>query len=61
VVDFTPEESSQTPPAPVPKHLAETPSGDELRKKRIKTLAGRTDPPWVRKLQALKAKISSSC
>ena len=26
VGDFTPEESSQTPPAPVPKHPAETPS-----------------------------------
>jgi len=45
VGDFTPEESSQTPPAPVPKHPAETPSNDEPRKKRVKTLAGRTDLP----------------
>ena len=46
--------------APVPKHPAETPSSDEPRKKRIRTLAGRTDLPWVRKLTALKAKTSSS-
>jgi len=43
-----------------PKHPAETPSGDEPRKKRVKTLAGRTDLPWVRKLKDLKAKTSSS-
>jgi len=60
VGDFTPEESSQTPLAPVPKHPAETSSSDEPRKKRVKTLAGRTDLPWVRKLKALKAKTSSS-
>ena len=60
VGDFTSEESSQTPPAPVPEHPAETPSSDEPRKKRVKSLAGRTDLPWVRKLQALRAKTSSS-
>jgi len=60
VGDSTPEESSQTPPAPIPKHPAETPSGEEPKKKRVKTLAGRADLPWVRKLKALKAKTSSS-
>jgi len=60
VGEFTPEESSQRTPAPALKHPAKTPSGDEPRKKRIKTLAGRTDLPWVRKLKALKEKTSSS-
>jgi len=46
--------------APVPKHPAETPSSEEPSKKRIKTLAGRTDLSWVRKLTALKAKTSFS-
>jgi len=45
VGEFTPEETSQTPPAPMPEHPAETPSSAEPRKKRIKTLAGRTDLP----------------
>jgi len=60
VGEFTPEETSQTPPAPISEHPAETPSSAEPRKKRIKTLAGRTNLPWVRKLAALKAKTSSS-
>jgi len=60
VGDFTLEESSQTPPAHVLKHPAETPSSYELRKKRVKTLAGRTDLPWVRELKAHKVKTSSS-
>jgi len=60
VGDFTTEDSTQTPPAPETKHPAETPSGEESRKKRVKTLAGRTELPWVRKLKALKAKTSSS-
>ena len=34
--------------------------GSEPRKKRTKTLAGRTDLPWVRKLQALRAQSSAS-
>jgi len=60
VGEFTPEETSQTPPTPVPEHPVETPSSAEPRKKRFKTLAGRTDLPWVWKLVALKAKTSSS-
>jgi len=60
VGEFTPEETSQTPPAPVLEQPTETPSSAEPRKKRLKTLAGRTDLPWVRKLAALKAKASSS-
>jgi len=60
VGEFTPEETSQTPPTLVPQQPAETPTSAEPRKKRIKTLFGRTDLPWVRKLAALKAKTSSS-
>jgi len=60
VGDFTAEKSTQPTPAPAPKHPAETPLGGEPRKKRVKTLAGRTDLPWVRKLKALKQKTSSS-
>jgi len=60
VGEFTPEETSQTPPTPVPEQPAETPSSAEPPKKRIKTLAGRTDLSWVQKLAALKAKTSSS-
>ena len=54
------EDSTQSPPAHGAKHPVETPSGEEPRKKRIKTLAGCTDLPWVRKLKALKARTSSS-
>jgi len=43
VGEFTPEETSQTPPAP--EQPTETPSSAEPRKKRIKTLVGRTDLP----------------
>jgi len=58
---YTPEEPSQSPSTPTPQHPAEeTPSSAEPRRKRTKTPAGRTDPPWVRKLIALKAKFSSS-
>jgi len=60
VGEFTPEEISQTPPAPIPEHPIETPFSAEPRKKRIKTLTGRMDLPWVRKLAAFKAKTSSS-
>jgi len=60
VGEFTPEETSQTPPAPVQEQPTGSPSSTEPRKKRIKTLAGRTDLPWVRKLAALKANTSSS-
>jgi len=45
VGEFTPEETSQTPPAPVQEQPVGTPSSTEPRKKRIKTLAGRTDLP----------------
>jgi len=50
VGDLQPEEPSQTPPVPGPEQSAQTPSGTEPRKKRVKTLVGRTDLPWVRKL-----------
>ena len=60
VGDFHPEEPSQTPPVPGSEQAALSPSRTEPRKKRFKTLAGRTDLPWVRKLQALRAKTSSS-
>ena len=60
VGEFAPEETSQTPPTPVLEHPAETPSIAQPRRKRFKTLTGRTDLPWVRELAALKAKSSSS-
>jgi len=60
VGEFSPQESAQDPPVLSPEQPAESPSGTEPRKKRVKTLAGRTDLPWVRKLQALRAKTSSS-
>ena len=60
VGELSPEESAQTPPVRSPEQPAESPSSTEPRKKRIKTLAGRTDLPWVRKLQALRANTSSS-
>jgi len=61
VGEYTSEEPSQSPSSPAPEHPAEeTPSSAEPRRKRFKTLAGRTDLPWVRKLITLKAKSSSS-
>jgi len=61
VEEYTQEETSQTPLTPAPDHPTEPASSStELRKNRIKTLAGRTDLPWIRKLVALKAKTSSS-
>ena len=45
VEEYTHEETSQTPSTPAPEHPAETPSSAERRKKRIKTLVGRTDLP----------------
>jgi len=48
VGEYTQEETSQTPLHPAPEHLTEpAPSSTEPRKKRIKTLAGRTDLFWV--------------
>lgn len=55
--DLASKESFQTTPVPSPKHPAESPLGEEPRKKRIKMPAGRTDLPWVRDL---KEKTSSS-
>jgi len=61
VGEYTPEETSQSPSTPAPeKPIEETPASSEPRKKRIKTLAGRTDLPWVPKLTSLKSKTSSS-
>jgi len=53
VGEFTPEETPQSPSAPAPKIPAEeTPTSTEPRRKRFKTLAVRTDLPWVQKLIA---------
>ena len=53
VGDFTPEETPQIPAEPVPEIPSEeTPSSAKPRTKQIKTLTGRTDLPWVRKLIA---------
>ena len=61
VREFTPEETPQTPTKPVPKIPSEeTHFNAELRRKRSKTLAGRTDLPWVRKLIAQRSKTSPS-
>ena len=47
------EEDPQTPSEPVPSiSSVETLTREEPRKKRAKTLVGRTDLPWVRKLLA---------
>jgi len=46
--DFTPEETPQSPSTPAPEiPTEETPASTEPRRKRFKTLAGRTDLPWV--------------
>jgi len=51
VGEFAPEETPQTPADHAPEISSEqTPSSAEPQRKRIKTLAGRTDLPWVRKL-----------
>jgi len=53
VGELTPEETPQTPAEPVLSVPSEeTPSSAEPRRKKIKTLARRTDLPWVRKLIA---------
>jgi len=55
------EEDPKTPAEPVPSiSSVETLTRDEPRKKRMKTLAGRTDLPWVRKLLAQQSKTSPS-
>ena len=59
--EHTPEETSQSPSTATPeKPVEETPASSEPRRKRIKTLAGRTDLPWVQKFIALKSKTSLS-
>ena len=53
------EEDPQTPAEPVPSvSSVETLTSDEPRKKRVKTLAGRIDLPWVRKVLAQRSKTS---
>jgi len=53
------EEEPQAPVEPVLSVPSdETLTSVELRKKRVKTLAGRTDLPWVRKLLAQQSKAS---
>ena len=61
VGEINPEETPQTPSEPiltVPSE--ETPSSAEPRRKRIKTLAGQTDQPWVLKLIAQWSQTSPS-
>ena len=61
VGEFTPEETPQSLSAPTPEIPAEeTPASTEPRRKRFKTLAGRTDLPWVRKLIAQRSQTSPS-
>jgi len=51
--EINPEEDTQTTAEPVASiSSVETLTSDEPRKKRVKTLAGRTDLPWVQKLLA---------
>jgi len=55
------EEEPQTPSKPVPSISSDvTPTREEPWKKRVKTLAGRTDLPWVWKLLAQQSKTSPS-
>jgi len=58
---FTPEKTPQSPSAPTPKNpVEETPASSKPSRKRFKTLARRTDLPWVRKLIAQKSQTSQS-
>jgi len=55
------EEDPKTPSEPVISVPSdETPTTAEPRKRRVKTLAGRTDLPWVRKLLAQQSQSSLS-
>jgi len=55
------DEGPQTPSAPVPSiQIDKTLTMQGTRKKRIKTLAGRTNLPWVRKLLAQQSSSPSS-
>jgi len=61
VGEYTPDETSQSPSTSAPENSTEeTPANSEPTRKRFKTLAERTDLPWVRKLIALRSKTSSS-
>jgi len=61
VGEYTPKETSQSPSTPAPENPAEeTSASPEPRRKRFKTLAGRTDLSWVRKLIALRSKTTLS-
>jgi len=61
VGEITPAETPQIPSEPAPAVPSEeTPSSTEPRRKRIKTFAGRTDLPWVRKLIAQRSQTSPS-
>jgi len=61
VGEINPEETPQTPSEPVLSVPSEeTPSSAKPRRKRIKTLAGRTDLPWVQKLIAQRSQTSPS-
>jgi len=61
VGEITPKKTSQTPPKRVlVMPSEETPSSTEPRRKRIKTLDGRTDLPWVGKLIAQRSQTSPS-
>jgi len=59
VGDLSPEQS-HGPPVQGQEQAARTPLDSVPRRKRMKTLAGRTDLPWVRKLQALRAQSSTA-
>jgi len=55
------DEEPQTPTEPVLSiPTDETLTGEGTRKRRVKTLTGRTDLPWVRKLLAQQSKSSPS-
>jgi len=48
VGEYTPEETSKSPSTPASKNPGEgAPVSTEPRRKRFKTLTGRTDLPWV--------------
>jgi len=55
------EDDPQTPAEPIPFVSSnDTLTSAEPRKKRVKTLAGRTDMPWVRKLLSQRSQTSPS-
>ena len=61
VGEFDLEEDPKTPSEPIPSISSiETLTKDEPREKRVKTLVGRTDLPWVQQLLAQQSKTSPS-